>query len=279
MAEGRAVQTARFELGGLAVDAAVAGSGRTILFLGSGLWLADDAAFVGPLAAIGQVTAPEHPGYATGEPPRQLASADDLSYVYLDLLDHLQARDVLLVGASLGGFVAAQMAVKDCTRIAGMVLIGPLGLRPGKRDERDYADVFATDEPDLVRLAFADAARFEVKPREIPEAELTKRVRAREALSRYVWQPYMHDPRLHHKLHRARVPTLVLWGAADRIARKACAEGYASAIPGARLQVIEQAGHLPHVERPDAVVAAIESFAKALPGASAGKPAGRKGGR
>ena len=277
MAAGEAAQTTRFELGGTSVEATVNGSGRPILLLHAGLWLASDAGFAGELAQLGKVIAPQHPGFATGEPPEHLANADDLAYVYLDLLDRMQVQDALVVGASLGGFVAAQMAVKDTRRIAGLVLISPLGLRPGRRDERDYVDVFATDEPDLVKLAFAEPARFQVVPREIPEAGLMARVRAREALSRYVWQPYMHDPRLAHKLHRVQVPTLVLRGAADRIASPATAEAYAAGIAGARLQVIDNAGHLPHVEQAGAVVSAIAALVTSITGAPA--PTSRKGGR
>lgn len=277
MAAGEAGLTARFELRGVTVEATIVGSGRNILFLSAGLWIAPDHGFASELAGLGQVIAPRHPGYATGEPPRHLSNADDLAYVYLDMLDHLKAQDTLVVAGSFGGFVAAQMAVKDCARIAGLVLIDPLGLRPGKREERDYADVFATDEPDLLRLAFADPTMFEVNAREIPEPGLAERVRAREALSRYVWQPYMHDPRLVHKLHRITVPTLVLWGEADRVSRQACAEAYVKGVAGARLQVVAEAGHLPHVEQTGAVVAAIEAFTKELAGAPSGRPATAKG--
>lgn len=260
MTAGESARPTRFELHGTTVEARIAGSGRTILFLSAGFFPAPDATFAGELARLGQVTAPIHPGFDTGEPPRHLANADDLAYLYLDLLDEMKAEDCLVVGASFGGFVAAQMAVKSCRRIGGLVLVDPVGLRPGKRDERDYADVFATADPDLDRLAFAAPERFGTSPREMPEPELVQRIRAREALARYVWQPFMHDPRLAHKLHRIGVPTLVLWGAADGIAKRTVAEAYAEGIAGARLEVIANAGHVPHVEQPAAVVTAIEGF-------------------
>ena len=75
--------------------------------------------------------------------------------------------------------------------------------------------------------------------------------RNREATARYAWSPYMHDPKLKGRLHRIRIPTLLLWGAADRILSEAYGRAYCAAIPGARFETIERAGHFPHLEQPE----------------------------
>jgi pimeloyl-ACP methyl ester carboxylesterase len=84
--------------------------------------------------------------------------------------------------------------------------------------------------------------------------------RNREATARYAWSPYMHDPKLRGRLHRIRVPTLLLWGSADRILSEAYGRAYAAAIPAARFELIERAGHFPHLEQPQAVADRIFAF-------------------
>lgn len=262
------------ELAGQRLEIATAGKGRDILFLSSGLWLASDSSFAGELARLGRVTAPVHPGYGKTPAPHHLTTADELSYLYLDLVDHIagqvggKSKDVVIVAGSFGAFIAAQMAIKSCQRIAGLVLLGPIGVKAGGRTDRDYVDLFAHAEPALVELAFADPAPYRVELPKLSEEAVTERVRAREALARYVWQPYMHDPRLAGRLHRITAPTLILRGAEDRIAAKATTDLMAARIPGARLDTIARAGHLPHVEQPTAVLSAIERFVASLPKAN-----------
>ncbi len=262
------------DLHGQALDISARGSGkgvgRDILFLSSGIWFAPDNAFVDDLAMHGRVTTPVHPGFGATPIPHHLTSADDLAYLYLDLIERMVStskgsRDVVIVAGSFGAFVAAQMAIKSCQRIAGLVLIGPTGVKAGGRTDRDYVDLFAHTEAALADLTFADPEPHRFDPTKAPEEAVLARVRAREALARYAWQPYMHDPKLAGRLLRIGAPTLVLQGAQDKIVARACAELYATKIPGARLHVIEHAGHLPHVEQPAATLAAIASFLTTLP--------------
>ena len=258
------------DLHGHALEITTKGVGRDILFLSSGIWFAPDHAFIDALAKHGRVTAPLHPGFGAAPIPHHLTSADDLAYLYLDLVERIVAnskgrRDVVIVAGSFGAFVAAQMAIKSCRRIAGLVLIGPTGVKAGGRTDRDYVDLFAHAEAALAELAFADPAPYRFDALKAPEEVVLARVRAREALARYVWQPYMHDPKLAGRLHRIAVPTLVLQGAQDKIVARACAELFATKIHGARLHAIDAAGHLPHVEQPAATIKAIAHFFASLP--------------
>lgn len=258
---------ARFiNLRGQQLEVLIAGNGLDVLFLHGGLWLGEEMAFARELSRHARVIAPMHPGFGASQASDRISSADDLAYFYLDLIDHLQLDQVILAGASFGGWVAAEMAVKNCSAIAGLVLIGALGIRPGKRDERDIADIFGIRDSELLKLAYHDASRGTGDLRALDDEELRRRLRAREALARYGWQPYMHNPRLLDRLHRADAPALVLWGEHDGIVKPDYGKAYAAAIPGARFETIASAGHLAHVERPQETAQIIADFAARVRG-------------
>ena len=183
------VETARtVSLRGLDIDCDIAGTGRDILYLPGGSWLAQEREFIARLARLGRVITPELPGFGARAAPLHFDCADDLAYVCLDLVEALELKDILLVGANFGGWVAAEIATKTCADISTLMLIDPYGLRTGGREEREIADLFALADPELKRLAWADASRFDENPRNQPEPELARRVRAREALARYGWE-------------------------------------------------------------------------------------------
>ncbi len=236
-------------------------TGPTILYLHSALWLGDDTAFIHELARNAHVVAPLHPGIGTGTDKNNTGSVDDLAYLYLDLIEHLKLRDVTLVGASFGGWVAAEMAVRNCNAISRLILIDALGVKLGAREHRDIADFYGTPDAELLRMSFADPARSGGELRTLGDADLRRRLRAREALARYGWQPYMHNPRLKHRLHRVSVPTLVLWGDKDGVASPEYGRAYANLIPGAQFELVKDAGHLSHIEHPATVAARVHSFA------------------
>ena len=90
--------------------------------------------------------------------------------------------------------------------------------------------------------------------------ELVVHASNRDALCLYAWHPYMHNPRLRRWLHRIAVPTLVLWGASDRIVTPSYGRAYSEAIPGARFELIADAGHHPEIEQPEAFVERVVAF-------------------
>jgi len=130
----------------------------------------------------------------------------------------------------------------------------------GGRDERDITDMHALPCAEYLKLAWADPAKGEVDFTRLPDGELAAIVRGREAFALYGWKPYMHNPRLKHWLHRIDRPTLLLWGAEDRIVTPAYGESWRRAIPNARLELIASAGHFPHWEQPEAFVDKLTAF-------------------
>jgi pimeloyl-ACP methyl ester carboxylesterase len=237
------------------------GSGRPLLFLHPGEGLQPNRPWLAQLAAHFRVIAPHHPGFAESALPDWFGTVDDLAYLYLDLARTLDLHDAVLAGAGFGGWIAAEMAVRNTGHFARLLLAAPLGIKLGGVTDRDIVDIHAITRPEFMRLAWADPARGEIDYTALPEAELAGIVRGREALALFGWKPYMHNPRLKRWLHRIDIPALLLWGAQDHIVTPAYGEGWRAAIPGARLEVIEDAGHFPHWEQPGDFVQHVAAFA------------------
>ena len=195
--------------------------------------------------------APHHPGWGNSALPDWLSTVDDLAYLYLDLAATLGLEDAVLVGACFGGWIAAEMAVRDTRRFAQLVLVGSArhqGRRRARSRHRRHArDLRATS---IMRLAWADPAKGERDLTQLPETELAGIARGREAFALFGWKPYMHNPRLKRWLHRIDIPTLLLWGEQDGIVSTSYGEAWRAEIPGARMDVIANAGHFPHWEQP-----------------------------
>jgi pimeloyl-ACP methyl ester carboxylesterase len=236
------------------------GSGRPLLFLHPGEGLEPQRPWLDLLARQYRVIAPWHPGWGNSALPDWVGSVDDLAYLYLDLAAALKLDQAILVGACFGGWIAAEMAVRSTARFAQAALIAPLGAKFGGVLDRDIADMHAVSRDEFLALAWADPARGDVDTAVLPEAELAAIARGREAFALFGWKPYMHNPRLRHWLHRIDIPTLLLWGAQDRIVTPAYGERWRAAIPGARLETIEGAGHFPLWEQPEAAVAQLTRF-------------------
>jgi pimeloyl-ACP methyl ester carboxylesterase len=252
----------RIEIGGIAVETEIAGSGPPLLFLHGGDYVAQNRAFLDRLTGRFRVVAPRHPGFGETPRPAWFRSVHDIAYLYLDLLDRLDLKDTLLVGHSFGGWVALEMAARSEARLSRLVLIDSLGLKFGGREERDIADIYALPAEEVVRRSFAEPARVLPDYAALDDSMLLAVARDREATALYGWKPYMHDPALVHWLHRITRPALVLWGEADGIVVPAYGEKIAAALPRARFEQVTGAAHYPQVEKPDTVAAAIERFAQ-----------------
>jgi pimeloyl-ACP methyl ester carboxylesterase len=252
----------RIEVGGIAVETDIAGTGPPLLFLHGEDYVAQNRAFLDRLAGHFRVVAPRHPGFGDTPRPAWFRTVHDIAYLYLDLLDRLDLKGVLLVGHSFGGWIALETAVRSEARLSRLVLIDSLGLKFGSREERDIADIYALPADEVVRRSFADPARVLPEYAALDDDTLLAVARDREATALYGWKPFMHDPALAHWLHRVTRPALVLWGDKDGIVGPSYGETLAAALPRARFQRITDAAHYPQVEQPDAVAAAIERFAQ-----------------
>jgi pimeloyl-ACP methyl ester carboxylesterase len=247
-------------LAGTTLEVVERGQGRALLFLHAGEGLAPERPWLDLLARHYRVIAPCHPGYGKSPLIDGAGSVDDLAYLYLDLAAELGLEDAILVGACLGGWIAAEMMVRSTACFSSLVLAAPLGIKLRGREERDIADMHGIERADYLRLAWADPSKGEIDFTALPDSELAAIVRGREAFALYGWKPYMHNPRLKRWLHRIDRPTLLLWGGEDGIVTPAYGEGWRQAIPGARMETIPGAGHFPHWERPEAFVQRLSAF-------------------
>src|ERR1041384_1321594 len=243
----------RIELAGIALETLMAGEGPPLLFLHGGDYVAQNRPLLDRLAHRWHVIAPRHPGFGNTPRPAWFRSIHDIAYLYLDLIERLELDNGLLVGSSLGGWIALEMAVRSQARLGGLVLIDSLGLKYGGREERDIADIYALPADEVVRRTFSDPARFVPDYAALDEAELQAIARDREATALYGWKPYMHNPALVHWLHRITVPSLVLWGDKDGIVAPSYGEKLAASLPSARFERIAGAAHYPQIEQPEAV--------------------------
>src|SRR5206468_496175 len=237
------------------------GTGPALLFLhsagGAGRWLP----FQERLAGDFSVYFPSHPGHGGSPAAEWIEHISDLAFHYLDLLDELGLARVHLVGASFGGWIAAEIATMASHRLASLVLIDPVGIRV---DGWIYPFLFGMDIPEIVGTVFHNPmAALALAPPDQSIDTLALQYRQGAALARVAWNPYLYDPLLRRRLARIASPTLLCWGAHDRLAPLApCGEAWAKAIPGARLQVFDDAGHVPHLEEADAVAHAVAEFCR-----------------
>ena len=236
------------------------GHGAPILYLHGGAGIALDVPFIELIARERRIIAPSHPGFGKSSLPDWLDSVDDIAHIYLELMDRLDLTRTDIVGLSIGGWIAAELATKVPQRFGRLVLIGPVGVKTGRPDQLDIPDVFALPQDKLDRLRFHDPAKNALDLASMPEEELHIVARNRETLALLTWEPYMHNPKLKHRLHRVNVPTLFLRGASDGIVSAEYLERYAALIPQARTETIAEAGHLPHVEQPTATAAKVLHF-------------------
>ena len=227
-----------------------AGNGPPLLFLHAehgGGW----PPLLQSLAQRFDVIAPDLPGFGGSETPDWLDNIHDLAFFTLELLEALDLRNVTLVGSALGGWVAAEAALRDRSRLARLAFLNPMGIQV---KGLNAADPFLATPEETVAANFHNAAQ------QTDEADLDTQLKNRHAFARMAWAPRLHDPHLLKWLHRLRLPTLILSGAADRVVPAANGAAFAAAIPGARHLVLPACAHLAELDAPAAVLAALQTF-------------------
>lgn len=252
------VRDERIEFGDGAVHVLRGGLGPPLFFLqaagGVGFWHAG----FDRLARTFDVIVPTYPGFGDSDELPSVEAMDDLVYHVLDLLDRLGVDRPHVVGASFGGWVAAEVAVHSPERVGDLVLLSPVGLRiPGS----PIADLFAMSPEQRVRALFHDPAiAAGLFPAEPDLDFILRAYRDLGGLARFGWQPYMADPKLERRLGRITARTLVAWADDDRVVPRLHAERYAEAIPNARLETIAACGHALYFEQPERIAGLITSF-------------------
>jgi pimeloyl-ACP methyl ester carboxylesterase len=243
------------------IEVAEAGAGSPLLFLhgeAGPRW----SAFQDALAVSRRVVAPSHPGFGGSTGGERLLDLSDLVYYYLDFLDQMRLRALPLVGHGLGGMVAAELAAVQPDRFSHLVLIAPFGLWLPDSPTLDY---FAAAPPDLARALYHDPGSAPARAAaEAPTDESAAidvaldRARSLASAAKYLWP--IPDRGLERRLHRVAAPTLLIWGESDGVVPVAYGPAFQARLPGARLEIVPSAGHLPHEEQPERVAALVTRF-------------------
>jgi len=246
------------EVTGVATGLLRQGQGKPVLFIhganGVGAWLP----FFENLSQNYDLLIPDHPGFGRSDDPSWIRSVPDIAFFYLDMLEQLDLRDVHLVGTSMGGWIASEMAIRNDRRIASLTIVGPAGIRV---KGEPFGDIFMWSPEEATRNIFLNqeiADRLlSVKP---TEEQLDVMMKNRFAVTKYGWQPRMYNPDLEKWLHRVKVPTFIGWGREDKIVPSSYAARWKQRIPHARVTVYDNCGHLPHIEASDALFADVKTF-------------------
>jgi pimeloyl-ACP methyl ester carboxylesterase len=234
------------------------GEGRPVLLLHGGGGPMTVAALADLLASrLGlRVITPVHPGFGGTPRPEGLNSVPRLAALYAALLDELGLSDVIVAGNSLGGWIAAESALVGSSRITGVILINGVGIEvPG----HPAPDFFSLTPDEVAKLSWHDPDKFRFDPSTLPPAAQAAIPGNMASLATYSG-PTMSDPSLTGRLAGVTVPVLVVWGEADQMFDVEFGRAYAAAIPGSRFQLISEAGHLPQIEAPEKVLAAVGDF-------------------
>jgi pimeloyl-ACP methyl ester carboxylesterase len=241
---------------GHATQVAVGGSGPPLLYLHSAAgesyaWLD----LLNGLAEHHEVHAPLQPGFFGSEGIEDIHGMEDLVYHYLAFLDGCGWERVDVMGSSLGGWIALEIAARYPERVGRLVLAAPAGIRLADVPMADIFRLQRGQEEQVRALLFHDpshplAALVVPSSDGVDDETLAAFIAAMAAVAKVGWNPYMHDPRLEGLLPRVTADTLVVWGREDRLIPPAYGERIAELVPGARLETLPDCGHLVCFEKP-----------------------------
>lgn len=235
------------------------GAGAPLLYLHGANGVPGVLPFMEQLAQRFDVLVPEHPGFGRSDEPNWVETIHDVAYFYLDFLEQLGLDGTHVVGTSLGGWIAMEIAVRNQSRLRSLTLAAPAGILVPTHPP---ADIFLMKPEESVRALFHDQA-FAERMLAIPlTPELAElQVKNKFATARLAWDPRLHDPTLARWLHRVKIPTQIIWGDADKIFAPVYAQTLKQHIPHAAVTILEQCGHLAHIEKTERFVRLITDFA------------------
>ena len=252
MAEHSSEQTT---IAGCEIELLRGGDGPPLVFLhgagGAHNWMP----YMDRLAEHYSVIVPSHPGWGRSDTPDWLDGMGDLAYFYLEFLKSLDAEKVHLVGNSLGGWLALEIAVRSTAKIETLTLVSAAGIHV---DGVPKGDIFLWDENERVFNTFYDPKLAEARlAKEPSEEDADISLKNHFSTAKMAWHPRFYNPELQKWLHRIDVPTSILWGDSDKIFPPAYGEAMQKLIPGSSLTIVPECGHLPQQEKLDDFIAVV----------------------
>jgi pimeloyl-ACP methyl ester carboxylesterase len=239
-----------------------AGAGQKLLFLHGAGGLAQWLPFFDDLAEGYELLVPEHPGFGASDDAAWIRNVPDMAMYYLELAEMLGIDQAHLVGHSLGGWIAAEMLVRDRARFDSLTLIAPAGIRV---EGVLSGDNFIWGPEERIRNLYHDQSFAEqLLGMELTEEQRNLQLRNLFAATKLGWQPRWYDPDLERWLHRIKLPSLVVWGADDKLLPREYGALWRERLPDPRLITIDQCGHIPHVEKREVVSREVREFLKGV---------------
>ncbi len=214
-----------------------------------------------------EIHAPTHPGFGRSEGLETIRDIEDLVFHYLAYMDQMGWKSVDMVGFSLGGWIAAEIAARHPSRVSRLVLVSSVGIWIRQRPIHDifiedlrYPDRFISRYFHDTDCPAAQVLKAMMGSLDLPDEYIIRMIRSRAATAKIGWNPLLHDPRLAGLLPRVTAPTLCLWGDDDKVVPEVYGERFAELIPGAELRIVPECGHLLPLEKQAEFVAAVTEF-------------------
>lgn len=231
------------------------GSGPPLLLLhgmGGGEWPEE---MLTPLAARFELFIPDHPGFGASETPSWLRHMDDLAYFYLSYLRRLSRTPVTILGHSLGGWIAAEVAIRNPGALTRLFLVAPAGHR---KKGSPPGDIFIWNREELMRNLVHDSALAEKRlAKVLTKEEIEVQLKNRYTGARLSWEPRLLSPTLGRWVHRIDCPVTLIWGDDDKVIPASYADEWQKKLPNAKSVLVKNCGHLVQVEKPDELVSII----------------------
>ncbi len=255
-------QEGKTQVAGVGLHMIQGGSGDPVLVLHGEMGQTVPLRYAESLAQDFTVHMPAHPGFGVTKRLDWIMTVRDLASWYLRVIDELELGRVNLLGFSLGGWLAAEMACQSPQTFRKMALVAPTGIKPPTGEildmflitareyfEENFVDFDSTPE-------YSTAYPAEPTPEQVELWECS-----REEAARLTWRPYMYHAALPHLLGRLKdLPTLLVWGEQDGVIPVSAGEAYRQAIQGARLEIMPDCGHHPEMEKTDEFVRLVREF-------------------
>jgi pimeloyl-ACP methyl ester carboxylesterase len=239
-----------------------AGTGRTVLLLHGGAGPMSVAAFAKDLSPYKQVITPTHPGFAGTPRPDHMTSVKELARTYVTLIERARLRDTLVIGFSIGGWIAAEMAALHPKGIAGLVLVDATGISvPGQ----PVLDVFSIPPGEIANFSYHTPDKYRIDPSKMTEQQIAGMRANFATLAVYSRAVNGQDPDLRDRLAAVTIPAMVVWGESDRVVTPDYGRAYAAAFPKGRFELISECGHMPQIEQPQRLRELIRAFERDLP--------------
>jgi pimeloyl-ACP methyl ester carboxylesterase len=248
---------------GLTVSVTDRGSGPCVLVLHGGAGPISVARFAETMSATHRVLAPTQPGFAGTTRPEWFRNIDDVANAYINLLDRYALKDVLVIGHSMGGWVAAELAARAGDRLRGVVLVNAGGIQV---EGQSCADVFELTPQQLSALSYHDPVTYGIDPSKLTPEQKAGMAANFAALAVYGRERHMEDPTLRARLANVKAPALAIWGESDRIVTPVYGQAYANSFPNGRFELIAKCGHLPQIEQPARLLELVRAFDASISG-------------